>query len=68
MVACVEIFKPCVLQLTPRYFVPRAPLVCWEMAFYEGLANMYEIHSQLIFWEPVSETSVLRSVQTQTVV
>ncbi len=26
MLACVEIFKPRVLQLTLRYFVPRAPL------------------------------------------
>ncbi len=25
MLACVEIYKKNVLQLTPRYFVPRAP-------------------------------------------
>ncbi len=27
MLACVEIFKPRVLLLTPRYFVPHAPLL-----------------------------------------
>ncbi len=27
MLACVEIFKKRVLQLTPRYFMPRAPLL-----------------------------------------
>ncbi len=27
MPAPVEIFKPCVLQLTLRYFVPHAPLL-----------------------------------------
>ncbi len=26
MLACVEIFKPRMLQLTLRYFVPRTPL------------------------------------------
>jgi len=28
MPACVEVFKTSVLQLAPRYFVPRTPLGC----------------------------------------